>query len=76
MKRGKTRVTKSQLVLVLNLIEVADDQFWYLNRDTLVSFYFNLLGFSSYKSLCCETCSLKGLMEMTVRDIVWRHDQH
>ena len=43
MKRGKTRVTKSQLVLVLNLIEVADEQFWYLNRDTLVSFYFNLL---------------------------------
>ena len=51
MKREKTRVIKSQLVLVLNLIEVADDQFWYLNRDTLVSFYFNLLDFSSYKSL-------------------------
>ena len=57
MKRGKTRVTKLQLVLLFNLIE--DNQFQYLNRDILVSFYFNLLSFSSYKSLGCETCSLR-----------------
>ena len=59
MKRGKTRVIKSQLILVLNMIGVADDQFWYLNRDMLVSFYCNFLGFSSFKSLCCEKCLVK-----------------
>ena len=61
MKRGKTRVIKSQLILVLNMIGVADDQFWYLNRDMLVSFYRNFLGFSSYKSLCCEKYLVKGV---------------